>query len=76
MSRPAAERQSIPVSGIITTRSTGAPASPASTRRSTFTFSWFGTNRPWATSRLMSLPAAGFAMIPTNDTRPLPPVMP
>ena len=58
---------SMPVSGIITTRSAGVAASPARTRRRVFTFSLFGTNRPCATRRLMSLPAAGFAMMPTVD---------
>ena len=70
----AAEWHNMPVSGIITTRSTGVAARPASTRRRMLTFSLFGTNRPCATRRLMSLPAAGFAMIPTVDMplQPLP----
>ena len=53
------------MSGMTSTRSTPTDTSPANTRLSVFDFSWLDTTRPWATSRRMSLPAAGLAMIPT-----------
>ena len=56
---------SIAMSGIITTCSTPTASSPARMRFRMLTFSWFGTNLPCATSRRMSLPAAGFAIMPT-----------
>ena len=60
-----APRPRAAMSGIMTTRSTPTASRPAKIRLSMFTFSWLGTNRPWATSRRMSLPAAGFAIMPT-----------
>ena len=61
----AARRHRLPLSGIATTLSTSVDCRPISARRTVFTFSQSGTTRPCATSRRMSLLAAGFAMIPT-----------
>ena len=61
----AARRQRFPLSGMATTRSTSVDCSPINARRIVFTFSQSGTTRPCATSRRMSLLAAGLAMIPT-----------
>ena len=57
-------------SGMAITLPTPAANSPASMRSTIFTFSSSGTNRPLATSRLMSLPAAGFTIRPTVGTGP------
>ena len=58
-------RPNPPLSGIIRTLSTPTASRPARTRFKMFTFSWLGTNRPWATILLISFPAAGLAMMPT-----------
>ena len=54
------------LSAMAKTRVTPTDWSPSITLRTMFTFSQSGTTRPWATSRRMSLLAAGFAIIPTR----------
>ena len=44
---------------------------PSIIRRMVLTFSQSGTTLPWATSRRMSLLAAGLAIIPTRATETL-----
>ena len=61
----AARRHRLPLSGMATTRVTSVDCRPMRARRTVLTFSQSGTTRPWATRRLMSLLAAGLAMIPT-----------
>jgi hypothetical protein len=61
------------LSDMAKTRVTPTDWSPSMTLRTVFTFSQSGTTRPWATSRRMSLLAAGFAIIPTRP-KSIPPV--
>ena len=70
----AARRTRCELSGMASTRSMPTDCRPSSARRTMFTFSQSGTTLPWATSRRMSLLAAGFAIIPTNAKRCLLPV--
>ena len=60
-----AARANPAISGMTMTLVTPWDWRPANTRRSVFDFSWLETTRPCATNRRMSLPAAGFAIMPT-----------
>jgi hypothetical protein len=63
----AAARSTMPyVSGRYATWLTLAASSPSNTRRTILIFSLLSNVEPWATRRRMSLPDAGFAMIPTK----------
>ena len=61
-----ARRTRLELSGMASTRLTPTDWSPSITRRTVLTFSQSGTTRPWATSRRISLLAAGLAIIPTR----------